>query len=66
MDHTCGDLPIFESGAIMWWVASRDPEGKLFPKDPSKQAEVMSWLMFQMVIFSILDSIADLTLCCAC
>ncbi|EIE26576.1 glutathione S-transferase [Coccomyxa subellipsoidea C-169] len=48
VDHTCGDLPIFESGAIMWWLASRDPEGKLFPKDPSKQAEVMSWLMFQM------------------
>lgn len=59
VDHTCGDVPIFESGAIMWWLASRDPEAKLFPKDPIKQAEVMSWLMFQMVIFSSHILIAD-------
>lgn len=49
VDHSAGDLPIFESGAIMWWAASQDPEGKLFPKDAKKQADVMSWLMFQMV-----------------
>lgn len=49
VDHTAGDVPIFESGAIMWWLASRDPEAKLFPKDAAKQADVMSWLMFQMV-----------------
>ena len=59
VDHTCGDVPIFESGAIMWWLASRDPEAKLFPKDPIKQAEVMSWLMFQMVILSSHILIAD-------
>ena len=58
VDHTSGDLAIFESGAIMWWLASRDPEGKLFPKDPAKQAEVMSWLMFQMVTFSPSEIIA--------
>lgn len=49
VDHTAGDVSIFESGAIMWWLASRDPEARLFPKDAAKQAEVMSWLMFQMV-----------------
>lgn len=49
VDHTAGDVPIFESGAIMWWLASRDPEARLFPKDAAKQADVMSWLMFQMV-----------------
>ena len=33
MDHSAGDLPIFESGAIMWYLATQyDPEGKLFPK----------------------------------
>ena len=33
MDHSAGDLPIFESGAIMWYLATQhDPEGKLCPK----------------------------------
>ncbi len=33
VDHSAGDLPIFESGAIMWYLATQyDPEGKLFPK----------------------------------
>ena len=75
---------MFESGAIMWYLAEKDPEHKLWPKvtqlqaccsafsallmprmhfgpaaadcsvaalaqDLAKQADVMSWLMFQMV-----------------
>ena len=32
MDHTAGDLPVFESGAIMWYLATKDPEHKLWPK----------------------------------
>jgi glutathione S-transferase len=32
LDHTEGDLSVFESGAIMWYVATKDPEGKLLPK----------------------------------
>ena len=33
MDHSAGDLSIFESGAIMWYLATQhDPEGKLCPK----------------------------------
>ena len=31
-DHTAGELPVFESGAIMWYVAAKDSEHKLFPK----------------------------------
>jgi len=55
VDHSAGDLPVFESGAIMWWAASQDPEGKLFPKDTKGQADVMSWLMFQMVRSAAVD-----------
>ena len=33
VDHSAGDLPIFESGAIMWYLGTQhDPQGKLYPK----------------------------------
>ena len=33
VDHSAGDLPIFESGAIMWYLGTQhDPHWKLFPK----------------------------------
>ena len=33
VDHSDGDLPIFESGAIMWYLGMQhDPQGRVFPK----------------------------------
>ena len=43
---TENDLSIFESGAIMIYLA--DKAGKLIPKDTAKRYKVMEWLMFQM------------------
>ena len=49
VDHDEGDLPVFESGAVMIHLAEKDPQGTFLPKDTRKKAEVISWLMFQMV-----------------
>lgn len=43
---TENDLSIFESGAIMIYLA--DKAGKLIPQDTDKRYKVMEWLMFQM------------------
>ena len=43
---TENDLSIFESGAIMIYLA--DKAGKLIPQDTAKRYKVMEWLMFQM------------------
>jgi len=33
VDNGAGDLPIFESGAIMWYLGTQhDPQGMIFPK----------------------------------
>ena len=43
---TENDLSIFESGAIMIYLA--DKAGKLIPQDIERRYKVMEWLMFQM------------------
>ena len=46
VDRGENDLAIFESGAIMIYLAEK--EGKLLPENSAKRAKVLQWLMFQM------------------
>ncbi|WP_372748303.1 glutathione S-transferase family protein [Litorivivens sp.] len=46
IDRDLGDLPIFESGAIMIHLAEK--AGRLLPADAKGRAKVIQWLMFQM------------------
>src|ERR1043165_1932623 len=39
-------LPLFESGAILIYLA--DKSGKLLPHDPVRRYQAIQWLMFQM------------------
>ena len=32
VDHSAGDLNVFETGAIMWYLAQKHPESGLWPK----------------------------------
>ena len=41
-----GPLPIFESGAIMMYVAEKF--GRFFPQEPAKKYDVIQWVMWQM------------------
>merc|ERR1712178_463308 len=47
VDHRCRDYAIFESGAIMQYLAEAYGEGFLLPTDRQAKYNVLQWLFFQ-------------------
>jgi GST-like protein len=46
IDRSNDDFAIFESGAILWYLAEK--YGQFLSQDPKERSETLQWLMFQM------------------
>ena len=42
-----GDVRLWESNAINWYIAEKHPETRLLPTSPAGRASVQRWLLFQ-------------------